>query len=79
MSDQMDMRARNRHDATSYSHRVTIACALVALACAAAARGATEIAHTAPQDGKIAYALVSLHWATYQTPDGKPNARTDTT
>jgi hypothetical protein len=37
-----------------------------AVACEAA-----QIPQAMPPDGKIAYALVSLHWATYQTADGK--------
>ncbi len=32
---------------------------------------AAESGSPAPPDGKIAYALVSLHWATYQSADGK--------
>lgn len=48
-----------------------MACALAAMASAAMPGNSAEIAQSAPQDGKIAYALVSLHWATYQTADGK--------
>jgi len=43
--------------------RAVVACAMAVVAATASA--------AVPQDGKIAYALVSLHWATYQTPDGK--------
>ena len=50
---------------------VAMACVLAALAAAAAPGKAAELAQSAPHDGKIAYALVSLHWATYQTADGK--------
>ena len=49
---------------------LTVAMACV-LAAAAAPGKAAEPAQSAPNDGKIAYALVSLHWATYQTADGK--------
>jgi hypothetical protein len=51
--------------------RVAFASILAALASAATFCEAAEIAQSAPHDGKIAYALVSLHWATYQTADGK--------
>jgi len=50
---------------------VTIAGILAAIASAATPCNAAEIVHTALHDGKIAYALVSLHWATYQSADGK--------
>ena len=42
-----------------------------AFACATLLCNAAESGSRAPQDGKIAYALVSLHWATYQSADGK--------
>jgi len=50
-----------------------VACSsvLAALAFAAMPSEAAEAASSAPHGGKIAYALVSLHWATYQTADGK--------
>ena len=51
--------------------RVAIACAVTAMTFTAAAGHAAESVQPTPQDGKIAYALVSLHWATYQTADGK--------
>ena len=50
---------------------VAIGCAVAAITFTAVAGHAAEPTQSAPQDGKIAYALVSLHWATYQTPDGK--------
>lgn len=45
---------------------------IVVLALAVAGyRGAAAADPTAPKDGTIAYALTNLHWALYQTDDGK--------
>ena len=52
-------------------HRAIRASALAGLASAAMLCTAAENAAVVAHDGKIAYALVSLHWATYTTADGK--------
>lgn len=52
-------------------YRVACAGVLIALACSAILCEAAESVPPAPRDGKIAYAMVSLHWATYQSADGK--------
>jgi hypothetical protein len=50
---------------------VAITSVLAAIASVATFAAAAENAPSTLHDGKIAYALVSLHWATYQTADGK--------
>jgi hypothetical protein len=51
-------------------HRAAIASVLAVIATAATPCDAAETSSML-HEGKIAYALVSLHWATYQTADGK--------
>jgi hypothetical protein len=51
--------------------RVAMAGILALAASAPALCDASEAAPATVHEGKIAYALVGLHWATYQTADGK--------